>query len=173
MTPSQLTSVLCAALVCSTAFAQEPRPLVGAIRWDAWHTPWSRVKTGSSDGPVADMVRSLGPGRYHWRLPFSAAVVSEDEVRIDGYTQEIIDREIAFAKAGGLDYFAFLLYEADSPMSQGLSLYLSSAHKQDMPFCAIAGPNTFGNAAQFPQRMQRIIDLMGEPSYLKLSLIHI
>jgi len=143
--------------------------LVGAIRWDAWHTPWSRVKTGSSDGPVADMVRSLGPGRYHWRLPFSAAVVSEDEVRIDGYTQEIIDREIAFAKAGGLDYFAFLLYEADSPMSQGLSLYLSSAHKQDMPFCAIAGPNTFGNAAQFPQRMQRIIDLMGEPSYLKVA----
>ncbi len=164
--------LLALCLPCSLAAAapaQQPRPLIGVIRWDAWHTPWSRVQPGADDGPVAAMVRSLSPGRYHHRLPFFARVVSENEVAIDGYTQDVVDREIAFAKAGGIDYFACLLYEQDSAMSQGLSLYLSSAHKEDMGFCAIAGPNTFGNAAQFPERMRRIVDLMAEASYVKVA----
>jgi len=155
-------------LLCHAAHADQPRPLLGAIRWDAWHTPWSRVQPGAGDGPVKAMVRSLGPKPYHYRLPFFGEVVSDNEVRIDGYTQEIVDREIAYAKAGGLDYWAFLLYEEGSAMSQGLSLYLSSAHKQEVGFCAIASPNTFGNAQQFPDRMQRLVKRMAEPSYQKV-----
>jgi hypothetical protein len=149
--------------------AGEPRALLGPIRWDAWHTPWSRVKPGSPDGPVAAMVASLGPQRYHWRLPFFAQVVDDEHVRIDGYTQEIVDREIAFARAGGLDYFAFLLYAPDSPMSQGLALYLSSARKADLPFCAIASPPTFGGRDVFAQGVARVVKLMREPSYLRVA----
>lgn len=145
------------------------RPLVGAIRWDAWHTPWSRVQEGADDGPVRAMERSLGPGRYHWRLPFFAQVVGPDEVRIDGYTQEIIDREIGYAQAGGVDYWAFLLYDPGSPMSQGLTLYLSSARKRDVAFCAIAGGGTFGEAGAFQRGVERILGLMAEPSYLKVA----
>lgn len=169
MNPLHILPVCLSCLLTASTSAQEPRPLIGVIRWDAWHTPWSRVQPGADDGPVAAMVRSLSPGRYHHRLPFFARVIAEDEVAIDGYTQETVDREIAFAKAGGIGYFAFLLYEEGSAMSQGLSLYLSSADKQDMPFCAIAGPNTFGNAAQFPERMRRIVNLMAEPSYVKVA----
>lgn len=149
--------------------APDSPPLLGAIRWDAWHTPWSQVVPGSDDGPVKAVETSLGPKRYHWRLPFFATVGDDGRARIDGYTQTIVDQEIAFAKAGGLDYWAFLLYESGSAMSQGLSLYLSSEHKQELPFCAIAGANTFGNAAQFPDRMQRVLTLMTEPSYLRVG----
>jgi len=150
-----------------TLQATRSRPIIGAIRWDAWHTPWSRVEAGASDGPVHEMEISLGPRQYHYRLPFFAKVVSDNEVRIDGYTQKIVDREIAYAKAGGLDYWAFLLYAPDSPMSQGLSLYLSSHHRRDVNFCAIASPPIFGNASAFPTGMERVLDLMAEPGYQK------
>jgi len=83
-------------------------------------------------------------------------------------TLEIMDHEIAFAKAGGLDYWAFLLYEEGSSMSEGLDLYLSRKKKSDMPFCAIAGPDIFGGARQFGARMQRVVKLIGEPSYRKV-----
>jgi len=90
-------------------------------------------------------------------------------VRIEGYTQAIVDREIAYASAGGIDYWAFLLYEPDSPMSQGLSLYLSSRKKRDIAFCAIASPGTFGSAQAFGSRMERIVKLMAEPTYQKVA----
>ena len=144
------------------------RPLLGAIRWDAWHTPTNGPEHGGRGGPVRAMEASLSPRQYQHRAPFFAKAVSEDEVRIDGYTQAIVDREIAYAK-GILDYWAFLLYEEGNSMSQGLDLYLSSEHKQDMPFCAIASPNTFGNADMFRDRMQRIVRLVTEPSYLKVA----
>ena len=145
-----------------------PRPLIGAIRWDAWHRPRTATEPGGPGGPVLAMMRSLAPQRYHWRLPFSATVVSENEVRIDGYTQEILDREIGFAKAGGIDYWAFLLYEEGTAMSDGLSFYLSSQRKEDVKFCAITSPNTFGDAQQFRQRLQRVVKLIAEPSYQRV-----
>jgi hypothetical protein len=114
------------------------------------------------------MELSLSPKQYHYRLPFFARITGENEVRIDGYTQAIMDQEIAYAKAGRLDYWAFLLYDRDSAMSQGLSLYLSSAHKQDMHFCAIASPPTFGGTEKFAQGVDRIVKLMAEPSYQKV-----
>jgi len=141
------------------------RPLIGTIRWDAWHRPRTASEPGGPGGPVVAMVRSLAPQRYHWRLPFFAAVVSDSEVRIDGYTQAIVDREIAYAQAGGIDYWAFLLYEEGTAMSDGLRFYLASPRRQDVRFCAIASPNTFGNAQQFRQRMQRVVALISEPSY--------
>ncbi|MBI4979199.1 MAG: hypothetical protein HZC28_17085 [Spirochaetes bacterium] len=134
------------------------RPVVGAIRWDAWHTP-----TGNN--PAVAMIASLGPRQYHYRLPFFANVAGENDITLGGYTQDILDREIGFAKAGGLGYWAFLLYETNSAMSDALGFYLSSSRKQDMPFCIIATPNTFGNKAQFRERMKRMVTLMTEPSY--------
>jgi len=37
-------------------------PLVGAIRWDAWH--------GEQDSPGKAVQYSLSPTKYYWRLPF-------------------------------------------------------------------------------------------------------
>lgn len=157
-----------AAAVDATSVAAVPRPLIGTIRWDAWHRARTATEPGGPGGPVLAMVRSLAPQRYHGRLPFFASVVSDREVSIGGYTQEILDREIGFAKAGAIDYWAFLLYEEGTAMSDGLNFYLSSARKQDLRFCAISSPNTYGNAQQFSQRQQRVVKLISEPSYLKV-----
>ena len=98
------------------------------------------------------MMKSLGPQPYHYRLPFFATIVNDNKVRIDGYTQPIMDQEIAFAKAGGLDYWAFLLYEEGTAMSDGLRFYLSSPRKREMNFCAITSPNSFGSANNSTRR---------------------
>ena len=164
---------MAAAAACLAAAPRsEPPPertLVGAIRWDAWHAPRDGAAHGGDGGPVRAMERSLGPARYHWRLPFFARVVGENEVAIGGYTQAVMDREIAFARAGGLDYWAFLLYEPGDVMSQGLELYLRSRRRREMLFCAIASPNTFGQADRFRERMQRVVRLVGEPGYVTVA----
>lgn len=138
---------------------------VGAIRWDAWHTPVSAAEHGGAGGPVKAVEASLNPRRYRWRAPFFARVGTNDTLRIDGYTQEIVDREIAYAKAGGIDYWAFLLYAEDNCMSQGLALYLSSKRRADVNFCAVASPSTFGGRATWEAGFSRIVRYMKEPGY--------
>src|SRR5450759_2636971 len=97
----------------SAAAEERTRPVVGAIRWDAW--------TG---GDVTRQVeRTLGPEKYNARLPWFAEVLSDGAVRIAGGRQEVMDREIGFAVEAGLDYWAFLLYPASNSMSESLRLY--------------------------------------------------
>lgn len=153
----QLITLVLPLAVCCAATAGPSRPTIGAIRWDAWHT---------GEGPAKNMEASLGPKQYNHRLPFFAEVLSERQVKIGGYDQHVMDREIAFAKAGGIDYWAFLLYDPDSPMSQGLSFYLSSKRKL-VRFCTIATPNMLGDAKSLPEKTKRIIDLMVQPTYQK------
>jgi hypothetical protein len=131
-----------------------PRPLVGAIRWDAWH--------GDREAPGRAMQRSLGPARYHWRLPFFAIVKGEDEVVIDGTAQEVMDQEIDFASAAGLDYWAFVTYNEESAMSLGLQRYLSSAKRRQIRFCLLTEALKLSDAAC----VERAARLMHEPGYL-------
>jgi len=109
------------------------------------------------------MERSLSPRQYQHRLPFFATVVSDQQARINGYTPAIMEQEIAFAKAGGLDYWAFLLYETNSPMSQALSLYLGSPRQNDVRFCAVAYTHTI------QRESARIVGLMAKPNYVKVD----
>ncbi len=166
ITTAITASILLAALGCATLRNRRNDPVtIGAIRWDAWHTPAAAKEHGAKGGPVRAMEKSLNPHRYRWRSPFFARVDTNDILRIDGYTQEIINREIAYAKAGGIDYWAFLLYPEGNSMSQGLSLYLSSLDRDDVNFCAVASPNTFGGRATWQAGIDRIIKYMREPGY--------
>lgn len=158
--PLPLLAVLLLASSGGPKVAAEPaRPLIGAIRWDAWH----QVPAGDVYAPVLAMERSLGPKQYQHRLPFFATVVSDREVRVNGYTPAIIEQEIAFAKAGGLDYWAFLLYDTNSSMSQALALYLASPRQADVSFCAIA---QFANFAKEPARL---VGMMAKTNYVRVA----
>src|SRR5215207_9766236 len=65
-------------------------PDIGAIRWDAWYDP--------GRGTVAKAVEdTLGPAKYHFRMPFFGKKLSPNQVRINGYSQAIIDQEIEYA----------------------------------------------------------------------------
>lgn len=131
------------------------RPSVGAIRWDAW--------TG---GRITEEVqRTLGPAHYHDRLPWFAEVTSDHEVRIDGGRQEIMDREITFAADAGLNYWAFLLYPASSPMSHALGQYLKSTQRHRLQFCVIIHGTLGVPESAWPDERARLVALLKEPDY--------
>ena len=83
------------------AALREDQPLVGAIRWDGWFegNPWQK---------------NLGPAQWHDRLPFFAVKTGDGKVDIVADSQEVMEREIAYARTGGLSYWAFCYYHPKS-----------------------------------------------------------
>ena len=107
------------------------RTLVGAIRWDGWCGDRSPVGLG--------LEQALAPERYHYRLPFYARVLGPGQVQIRCTSQEIMDREIAFAREAGIDYWAFDWYAPEDGLATARSLYLASRHRNDVKWCVILG----------------------------------
>jgi len=132
------------------------RPIVGAIRWDAWF---------GNHGVVGTAVhRSLGPSKWHSRLPFYAKVNGDEAIEIDGTPQAVMDREIEYAAAAGLDYWAFVTYAADDPLSLALKRYLSSQVRSKIGFCLIT------ECARWPHQafVDRVAALIQEPGYQRV-----
>lgn len=153
----------CAAAAFAPSFARSrtSRPSVGAIRWDAWYDP--------TDGKVARAVEAaLGPARYHDRMPFFGRETGADSVRIDGDSQAVIDREIAAASRAGLDYWAFMGYAADDPMTNALDLYLSSARRRELGFCMIGSIANGGSPGRISQRTAHELAMMKEEGYIRV-----
>lgn len=138
---------------------RETRPIVGAIRWDAWHGSASEV------GLIVE--KTLAPGHWHHRLPFYGKALGQNAVEARGHTQEIMDREIAYARAAGLDYWAFVIYPEDNALSLGLKRYLSSAHKADINFCLnLQGEwESRGGPGAWPEKVRRYVSYFQEPTY--------
>lgn len=141
----------------TTGVAAEPlRPSVGAIRWDAWTL-----------GEITKQVeKTLGPEKYHFRLPWFAKVIDANTVCIDGSRQEIMDQEIDFAVAGGLDYWAFLLYQESSSMSDSIRKYLGSTKRNRIKFCVILHSTFSVPDAQWPRERDRALGLLKESGYM-------
>ena len=138
----------------------QQRPIAGAIRWDAWH--------GDQGVPGQAVERALGPKRWHARIPFFGKVISDTQVEIRGYSQEVVDQEIAYARQAGLDYWAFVTYEPDSPMSLALKLYLTSARKADIRFCLLTECSRWGSPDTYRPKVERFLKLMAEPTYQRV-----
>jgi len=137
------------------------RPSVGAIRWDAWYDP--------ADGGVERaMETALGPRRYHDRMPFFGQETGPDSVRINGRTQAIIDQEIGWASGAGLDYWAFVGYAPDDPMTNALNLYLSSLYRSKIGFCMIGSVANGGSRDHASGRTLHELALMREAGYVKV-----
>jgi len=111
------------------------RTLVGAIRWDGWCGDKSRVGL--------ELERVMAPERYQYRLPFYAQVRGPGQVETRCVSQETMDREIAFAKEAGIDYWAFDWYPPADGLSTARSLYLTSANRNDVKWCVILGTGAF------------------------------
>src|SRR5688572_16103900 len=106
-------------------------PIIGAIRWDGWYY-------GNKNDDVTSIVaKTMAPKEFHDRLPFFANEVSDDSVYINGSSQEVMDKEIAWAKKGGLDYWAFVTYSEHSNLAIAMKNYLQSAHRRDINFCLL------------------------------------
>lgn len=101
--------------------------IVGAIRWDAWHHQ-------TADGVRVAIETSLGPSKYHWRLPFFGIEAGADTVTVSG-NQASIDADIAYAVEAGLDYWAFLWYGKTDAMMQAWQYFQSSPDKNNINWC--------------------------------------
>ena len=135
---------------------QSNKIVVGAIRWDAWH--------GDRGVPGRAVQSALGSKEWRYRLPFFAQALSDDAVHIDGISQEVMDREIAYANAGGLDYWGFVTYNEDDAMSLAFKLYLSSTHRPDINFCQVTELVRWRD----PKFVKRLVTLLNEPGYQKV-----
>jgi len=127
------------------------KALVGAIRWDAWGTKG-----------VGNQVRdSLSLNRFHFRLPFYAQIIGADRVFIPPYSQELMDKEIAYAHEAGIDYWAFCWYP-ESAEGSGLDTarqyYLSSEHRKDVKWCPILGVSAFSIEKHLPVLVEQMKD---------------
>src|SRR5262245_14981198 len=110
--------------------AAPSRPLVGAIRWDAWVGDLPTFRGAGLAEPTAvglQVERVLGPAHWHDRLPFYARELSADAVEVRGASQAVVDQEIAYAAAAGLDYWAFVWYPPRSGLDTARRHYLASA----------------------------------------------
>jgi hypothetical protein len=144
---------------CAAAFAlsgAQAKPIVGAIRWDAWH--------GEQGGPGKAVQRSLGPKEWQSRLPFFAQVRGDDDVTIDGTPQDVMDKEIDYAANAGLDYWAFVTYPENDAMSLGIKRYLSSTKREKIKFCLVVESGRLRDE----KFRQRVLSLMSETGYLKV-----
>lgn len=118
--------------------------------------------------PGMAVERSLGPEHWHYRLPFYAEVVGAGRVQARGDNQEVIDKEIEYAAAGGLDYWAFGYYHPlGSPMSSCLPLYLKSRLRDQIGFCLWLAQ--LGSVEDWPQTAAIIAGLMREPNYQQVA----
>ena len=149
-------------LGCAAEVTEPARTVIGAIRWDAW------IGNASPVGLAVE--KSLSPAQWHYRLPFYAKEEAPDKVEVRGNSQQIMDREIEYAVAGGLDYWAFVIYPPDDPMTTGgLDLYLTSHRKKDLNFCALIEGKHLGAEAQNWRACQdRLTRYFQEPTYQRV-----
>lgn len=115
--------------------SRQSTPVVGAIRWDGWVGPLNKAGL--------EVEHTLGPHRYHYRAPFYSREIGEDSIQCRAVTQQIIDKEIAYASYGGIRYWAFCWYPPGSGLDTARQLYLASAHNQSVNWCVILGTNPF------------------------------
>lgn len=132
----------------------EGRPTVGAIRWDAWY---------GQGGPVAEVERSLGPRKFHFRLPFFARVRADDQVSINGAAPGVIEKEIACAADAGLNYWAFVDYGDEGDLTIARRRYQAARDKRGLRFCFIEeGSRIEGQAAH---GWTRLVSFFQDPNY--------
>lgn len=94
----------------------------------------------------------------------NVSVAVTEAVNSDGADQGVMDQEIQYAAAAGIDYWAFVYYPQE-PLAQGRELYLSSAHKDDVSWCAILDGNFMG---AFDTNLAALASHFGESNYQKV-----
>lgn len=162
------------------------RPLVGAIRWDAWygHLPSSQdlpdptkyigyePKFGAlNPDPGADTYRSLSPERWRYRWPFFTELDADgNALEFNGNRPEVIEQEIRYARYAGLDYWAFATYPEDCPLSYTLQTFLTCENRNDINFCLfLVMGSAYGSVGEDDEFQAYVLRLLAEPNYLKVQ----
>lgn len=139
--------------------ACKSKPLLGVIRWDAFC---------GGDNTTNPELKSLSPSKYHDRVPFFLRIESENKVSGNENNQKIIDRQIEYAKSGGIGYWAFITppdLNPDGAESYALDKYLKSNKKADLQFCVII--HKYRDTG-WEDRVKALVEMFAEPTYVKV-----
>ena len=135
------------------------RPLIGVIRWDWWADNFECT------------TKWLSPNKYHYKAPFFAKETGKNSLHIDGDTQEIFDKELAYAQYAGLDYFAFDWYRGSGQLWNGVygaTLFKKSANKGNIKMAYILEPTSLAGEFNFENLKEMIADF-GRADYQKIN----
>ena len=156
-------ALLLAAVLAVGTGADEPRPpsrpLVGAIRWDAW-TDWDLY------------ANTLAPPEWYYRLPFYARVLGEGKVEVRCDRGEVMDQEITYAREAGLDYWAWVWYDpwheeaTELHMNACLDIYRASPLRADINYCLIGG--SYWSTRHWEDTVACLVAMFREPNYQKV-----
>ncbi len=138
--------------------SQQENLLVGAIRWDAYFSTDDRTSDVSRQ-----VAKALSPKEFHWHAPFFSKFDAEGNVSFPEYTEELWIKEAEYAKQAGLDYFAYLWYDTNDPMSQPRKTHLKSSKKNSIQMCAIL------ETIRPEETMDELYEAMLSSCYVKLD----
>jgi hypothetical protein len=112
---------------------------------------------------VAEVERSLGPRKFHFRLPFFARVLADDKVSINGAAPGVIEKEIAYAGDAGLNYWAFVDYGDEGNLTIARRRYQAARDKRGLRFCLIEEGGRIDG--QGTRGWPRLISFFQDPNY--------
>ncbi|MDR3571112.1 MAG: hypothetical protein P4L81_02850 [Candidatus Pacebacteria bacterium] len=113
------------------------------------------------------VTESLAPDKYHWRAPFFAHSMP-GALEFPKLTQDEMDLEIEQAAYAGIDYWAFVAYGPQNPMSRALDNYLSSRLRAKVKFCLFANLTNWGIKQSPSADISKHLDLMQTDSYVRV-----
>jgi hypothetical protein len=111
--------------------------------------------------------KTLGQPKYHHRLPWFARPLGQDQVQINGDTDEVMAREINYAAQAGLNYWAFVHYWQESPeLGIALDRYLATHDKKGIRYCLLEEGGRLDRIG--PQAWPNLVQHFKSPNYQKV-----
>jgi hypothetical protein len=191
------TPLVCLALALMATLAlyagekpSESRPLVGAIRWDAWYGPLpasarppvsvefpgfdaTRNRKVSQD-PGKETRRALAAEQWRYRWPFFTTLAADGSAKdFNENKPEVIEQEIEYAVHAGLSYWAFTAYPENCPLSYTLKTFLACKNRDKLKFCLFLPmwPAYGRIAGEEAERAYwaHVLRMARQPNYLKVE----
>ena len=108
-----MLAILGLMLAAATTEAAAPsKPIVGAIRWDAYFgQPGEAAFEDANAGIVARATTfDLSPKAWHYRVPFFGKEINSSAVTTNGNTPDAMGQELEYARAHGIQFWSFCNY---------------------------------------------------------------
>ena len=131
------------------------KPLLGAIRWDAWYG-----HNANDTNILLQVEKSLSPKEYHFRAPFFSTVTEDGKIYIPQYTFDTFEKEMEYAVKAQIDYFAYVWY--DGAMGICRRMHGQSKYRNQVKLC----PCLDGNAINKEYARNEISELLEKDFFM-------
>ena len=119
---------------------------VGVIRWDAYvgdrHKVGLECERILSGIPLTNLT-AAAVTNYHFRVPWYGKILPDNKVLVRNTDRLTVEREIRYAKAAGIDYWATVWYgdHDDTGLSLQRNLWTQSLQRNALQWCHVFDGN--------------------------------